>query len=510
MGLLDSMFGGGTRLDLTLDTPISSPGSVVGGRVVLTGGEKPLRLTELAVRLLFVRVQTREGQTLPDVDAREVTKQVVAASGQIPPRAQQVFAFRITVPSDLPPSAHNVSFQVIATADIPGVKDPSATADLKVVEASKDKDHRLPLEQVLARFPGLHSVDEKDVCDALYELFLACYSEGGQLMEIEQLVGQHMMHGTVEVRRKALEAWANLIDNRVQPHHLQTLYAIANLPGLDEDTFEQVIVAATKFAEEGALPFVQQLAQNPSAKVREKVAWNLRFNAAEKFAGKRELLVQLAQDPSPEVRKSAVSAMTSFRDDQQLMYWVAQISDQDPDGEVRAECMSTLSLAHYHGMGELALAVYDKHAQDPEPHVRKEIARNLSSQPPAALPRVWGLAQRLAADQDDEVRRALAFEFTNMEKLPQLLPIAQHMAEQDPSPDVRKDALSGMSALMPPQQAAAFYGQLMSQARSEDEMWPLLNGLRVHRDNKDVKRLLSQMGQCPFPDVANAARDALS
>src|SRR5437763_222028 len=45
MGLLDSMFGGGTNLALTLDTTTSSPGSVVGGRVMLGGGNKPLKLT---------------------------------------------------------------------------------------------------------------------------------------------------------------------------------------------------------------------------------------------------------------------------------------------------------------------------------------------------------------------------------------------------------------------------------------------------------------------------------
>ena len=235
MGLLDSMFGGGTNLALTLDTTTSSPGSVVGGRVVLSGGTKPLRLTELKVSLLYVRVQTREGQSLPDIDAREVAHQVVAAGGDVPPGSQQQFTFRITVPGDLPPSAHNVSYTVVATADIPSVKDPSAKADLKVIEASKNANHRLPLQEIEARFPNLRSQDEDALCDALRDFFLACYSEGAQLMEAEQLIAWYMQHGTVRVRRCALEAWANLVDNRVQPQHLQTLYAVANTPGLDDD-----------------------------------------------------------------------------------------------------------------------------------------------------------------------------------------------------------------------------------------------------------------------------------
>jgi hypothetical protein len=130
--------------------------------------------------------------------------------------------------------------------------------------------------------------------------------------------------------------------------------------------------------------------------------------------------------------------------------------------------------------------------------------------PATAIQRVWGIASKLASDQEEEVRRALAFEFNNMEKLPQLLPIAQHMVQNDPSPEVRKDALGAMAALMPAQQAAQYYGGLMSQARTEQDLWPLVNGLRHHREDKDVKKLLSQIGQCQFPNVANAARDALS
>ena len=330
-------------------------------------------------------------------------------------------------------------------------------------------------------------------------------------MEAEPLVGWYVQNGTtVRIRRSALEAWANLVDNRVQPNHLQTLYAVANTPNLDDETLEQVIVAATKFAEEGALPLVQQLAQHPSAEVREKVASNLRFNAAEKFNGKRELLVQLAQDPAANVRKGAVSALSSFRDDQQLMVWVANMSDSDPDASVQAECISTLGLVHHNGMGDLALSVYEKHTQNASPKVRSTIAEQLSWQPAAAFQRVWGLAQKLAQDSDEEVRRSLAFQFCNMEKMPQLLPIAQHMAQQDPSPEVRREALSSMSSLMQPQQAAAVYWQLYSQAKTEEDVWPIVRALRHHREHGEVKRVLSQIGQSPFEGPANAAREALS
>ena len=157
MGLLDSMFGGGTRMDLMLDTTTASPGSVVGGRIVLHGGPKPMRVTELGVRLLFVSTTTRPDSALPDIDAREVAKQIVAAGGDLPPGSQQAYTFRLTVPSDLPPTAHNVTFSVVAFADIPGVKDPSSSIEIRVLEASKDKGRRIPLDQIVSRYPNLRS-----------------------------------------------------------------------------------------------------------------------------------------------------------------------------------------------------------------------------------------------------------------------------------------------------------------------------------------------------------------
>src|SRR5512139_3436405 len=323
MGLLYSMFGGGTSLALTLDVPTASAGGVVGGKVYLTGGKKPLKLTELQVKLLYVCVTSRDDSPLPNIDTRILLTQTVAAGEDLPPGQQKTFAFRFTVPYGTETTAHNVSYKVLASADIPSVKDPSADVELRVVDADEDEHRLLPLEEVFGRFPDLRSNNEGQQIEALRELFLACYSEGAQFMEIEPFLADLMRRGTVGVRRAALEAWANLVDNRVKQEHLQTLYAVANMPGLDEETFDQVIIAGCKFAEEGAFHLVQQLAQHPSSHVRKEVASNLRFNAAEKFAGKRELVIQLAQDQDPAVRAAAMGTFSCFRDDQQIMHGVA-------------------------------------------------------------------------------------------------------------------------------------------------------------------------------------------
>lgn len=509
MGLLDSMFGGGTGLSLSLDRPQGSPGGVVGGNVLLVGGKKPLKLTTLRVHLLYVCVESQD-EGFPKIDTRVIGEQVIAAGIDLAPGGQYPFSFRLTIPGDTYPSAHNTSYRVQVVADIPGVKDPSAEQDLKVVPAEANAHFALPMHEVIARFPGLQAHDEETLCNALQQLFLECYSNGGQYMEAEPMLAHYMQHPSLRVKRSALQAWANLVDNRVQPQHLQSLYAIANTPGLDPETFDEVIRSACKFAEEGALPMVQQLVTNPSPHVRKVTAESLRFHAASRFPGKRELLMQLIGDADASVRAAAVMAMADFREDPQIMYGVANHLDRDQDPNVQAACIGTLSLGHHHGFGDLVLSVYEKHASNPNAKVREAIAESLHWQPEAAVQRVWGIAQRLCQDELPAVRRSMAFQFINMERFPQLLPLAQHLAENDPNEDVRADAIRGMSRMAPPAQYLGYLQHKLSQNPSKDTLWSIISALRDHSKERNAQALLTQIGQHPDPDIASAARDAMS
>ena len=510
MGLLDSMFGGGTAISLTLDRPTGSPGGVVGGNVVLTGGKKPLKLTKLRAHLIYVSVQSNEEGGLPAVDARVIGEQVLAAGVDLAPGGSYPFSFRLTIPYDTMPSAYNTSYKIQVVADIPTVKDPTAEADFKVVEADRDQHRSLPYNEVLAQFPGLQAQHEEPLCDALNKLFLECYSDGQKYMEVEPLVAHHMRTGTVRVRRQALQTWANLVDNRVQPQHLQSLYAIANTPGLDQDTFDEVIRAACKFAEEGALGMVQQLARSNDPHVRTQVAQSLRFDAARRFQGKRELLVGLVQDPEAAVRAATIGALTDFQDDAQIVYGVANMIDRDPSPEVQAAGVSFLALAHHHGHGDLALTVFERHAQNPSDRVRKEVAEVLHWQPEAAAQRVWAIVQKLLQDPSEDVRRAIAFQFINMERFPQFLPLAQWCADNDPSEEVRRDALRGLTRLMPVRQLSAYYQQKLAANPPTDVVYAIISGLRDHNKDREVLQVLTRLGQHPDPDVANAARDAMT
>ncbi|WP_394849805.1 HEAT repeat domain-containing protein [Pendulispora brunnea] len=512
MGLLHSIFGGGTELLLNVDNQVASLGSIIGGRIVLSGGAKPRQLTELIVKLCSVEMYTVEGESEPRVDIEVLESQRVAAGIQLAAGAKVPFTFRLRVPDDLEPSARleRTSYQVMATADIPGVVDPEANVQVTIVEASEHEARPLTLQEIVQLFPDLHSPDEERLCEALRGFYNACFNDGPQLMEGEQLIGYHMMNGTPRVRHLALQAWAHLVDNRVQPQHLHVLYSLANSPGLDEDMFTEVIVAAAKFAEEGALPLVQQLAVHPDPEVRERVAWNLYSRAAEKFPGKRELLLQLSQDASPAVRAEAVRGLSQFVDEQGLAQWLVQRAESDPEPEVQAAGIKALHLGSHHGLLDFSLAVYEKHLQNPHPLVRKEIAYGVSYIPADAVQRTAAIVQRLAQDPEESVRDALAEEFADMSDTPQLLPVVQYMAQHDPSPKVRRRALGSMGALMQPKEAAAYYGQCLAQARGEDDLWPIIYGLCEHARWPEVQPILSHIGQLPYPDIANAAREAMT
>lgn len=74
---------------------------------------------------------------------------------------------------------------------------------------------------------------------------------------------------------------------------------------------------------------------------------------------------------------------------------------------------------------------------------------------------------------------------------------------------VRKDALGSLSAVMPIEQAVDFYRHILAQNQTESVHWAVMDGVRF-KDEAPAKQLLSEMTQSPYPDVARAAREAMS
>jgi HEAT repeat protein len=205
-----------------------------------------------------------------------------------------------------------------------------------------------------------------------------------------------------------------------------------------------------------------------------------------------------------------IGAFSDYADDAQIMHGVAQRLETDPESAVQVACINTLATITRSNDGTLTRQVYEKHIQHPNPEVREAIARNIGWQREAQAQWVFTAAQHLAQDQSEDVRDAIAFEFINMYKFPQLRPIAQHMAESDPSERVRNDALRGMSRLASPDEIVPYYHQILSRDPNQKILWSVIDGLRHHKRAPAAQQLLTQLGQHPDPNIANSARDALT
>lgn len=508
MGLMNALFGGGTKLELKLDGGEVPAGGQLSGQITVQGGKKPLKITSLFVRLLLVSVKSKEGSAVPDIDTRLLVDSTIATNDPLPPGEVKKYAFRFPVPTGLEPSGLSTSYTVIAQADIPGVADPKADTKLKIVEGRGDG--LLTVDAVCQRFPGLRSGDPDELGSALNDLHNACYSERENLIAAEPVLREHVrLSPSLDVRREAFEAWANLVDNQVNREHLAFLAEVAK--ECSEPKFMRAVIkAAAKFAEEGARPMVESLAMSSDPEIRLHLVNALRFDAAERFPGKRAIIDGLARDPDSRVRAGAVEAWAEWRDDPALMRAVAALADTDPTPEVQSAVMSVLALVHNYGAGSLALDVYERHAGSPHAAVRKEIAESLHWLPESEVKRIYGLVERLLGDASGEVREAMAFQLWNLSELKQLRVLAQRSFENDPSEDVRKRALAGLCALMDAPEAARFCQQIMANNPSRLMLWGLVSGMRRHRESPEGQQFFAQLAESGPEDVARAARDELA
>jgi hypothetical protein len=508
MGFMNALFGGGTKLELKLDAAEVPAGGQLSGQITVQGGKKPLTVTSLFVRLLLVSVKTKEGSSIPDIDTRLLVDSVIATNDPLPPGELKKYSFRFPIPTGLLPSDHSTSYTVMAQADIPGVADPKADTKLKVVEGRGDGV--VTVEAIYARYPDLRSAEPDEQVMALCNLSGDCYSEREQLIAAEPLLRELMRESrSPAVRREAFSTWANLVDNQVTKEHLAFLAQVAESATDDERLFREVITAAAKFAEEGARPMVESLTRHPDPSMRLHLAQQLRFSAARRFKGKREIIDAMAQDPDSRVRAAAVEAWTEWRDDPNLIRYVVGLADSDPSPEVQSAVMSVVALAHNYGGGTLALDVFERHLQNPHAEVRKTIAESLQWLPESEIVRIQGLVALLLGDKSGEVRESMAFQLQNLSELKQLRPLAEGCFLRDPSEDVRKDAFVGLCALSDPEGACRLCEQALASQPSDTMLWGVLGGLRHHREAPCAQQLLAQLA-AGSSCVASAARDELS
>lgn len=514
MGLLDKMFGGGTKLEMRLDTDKIPEGGTLSGSLSLSGGKKPLKLTSLKVRLVYVKVEKQEDSPLPSIDMQVLLDNTIVANGELPPGSLQKYDFSFKVPTGTDPDG---DYRVMAVADIPKVKDPKAEAKLTVIAPDPDGANRgmfsrltgKPREdEILAQFPGLMSADEEEQSDALHELTCAAYDEDNNFVNIAGHLGRMMNEGSGEIRAAALEAWGNVLNNRAKPEHIQALSNMAADPAISSNLrlMREVVAVAAKFAEEGAAPLVQWFAQHSNPEIRKEMAERLRYDADDEFLEKRAVLTSLVADPDAGVRAAAVSGLSEYNDEAAMVEDFARRSLSDPSPEVQAACLSALTLSHHHGFTDLVFSTFQQHLGNQHVKVRKEIADSCHWLP--SDPRLAGIVQTLLNDSSADVRRTMAWQGINMSEHPELRELFMH-ACNDPDEEVAQDALRGMGRLLGFDAAVPFYRQQLAARPTESTYWGVYYGICSDLEEPPARALMQELASAQFADVASSARESL-
>lgn len=511
MGLLGKLFGGGTELSVALNSSNVIAGGTVAGKVTVTGGKKPLTITSLVVRVVYVHVTTTNDSPLPKIDLRQLAENTVVANAALAPGKAQTYEFTVTLPEGLDA---NGSYKVIARADIPSVKDPSAEADFKVITPGGHKRGGLlgavlgsSEEEILGRYPGLLSREEDEQFTALCELRGDAYGDDApKLVAIAPWLLRFVKTGPTELRDEALETWATILNNRARPSDIAELDALSR-ESLTRDLKQALVTAAVKFADEGAAPLLGRLAKDEDPDVREQVARSLYLEADDDLPGRFEMIAALTKDDEASVRRAAASALSAFSDNAAAMKLAVELAGQDPSPDVRAEAVEAIGSAHYHGMIDLVVTTYQQHLGSPSVEVRKAIAGRVASLP--ADDRVAPLVRALLGDRSADVRKRMAWFGVNMSDHPSLAPLFRQTAESDPDDDVRAEAVYGMRGFLSPADTVAYARARLAADPTERMAWSVLSVARSHDDEPSGKALLQELAKSQFADVSSSARDSL-
>jgi len=512
MGLLNMVFGGGTKLDLLLDSDRIPVGGLMSGTVVVHGGKKPYQLNDVRVKLIYVRVVPAHGQTPSSFEMKTLVDNIIASPQPLNPGSVQKFAFTIPVP---PGTDANGTYQALATADIPGVADPSATKQLKVMPAQATGflgfakgAAAMDAGTIMQRYPNLQSRDEWQLSNALNDLQCAAFDKDNNLIAIEPFLVRLMREGSTRHREEALRAWGTIMNDRATPQHIATLEAIALDPNTPKEILDGVVEVTAKFAEEGSMPLLRRFCQHPDPDVRRDVAQQIHWNVDHKVTERKPLLQALAQDQDASVRAAAYRAFSSFAEDPQIVqtaFWALQ---NDPSPDVHKACVNVISTGQHYGHRDNALNAFVWLLSHKAPEVRSEVANQIAWFPTDQ--RVTQIATQLLQDPELEVRKAMAYASMSMSDHPELAQLFMWSAANDPVREVRVASLEGVGVMVAPGDAVAFYRQRLEADASEATGFAVVNGLRNVKKHDVARQLLTELTQGGYAEVGRRAREMLA
>lgn len=509
MGFFDfvkSMFGGGAKLEVRLDATEVPVGGILSGQAILTGASKPYPVTSVKVRLYYVAVEAQDDSPVPKIDMRALLDQTLAADDHIGAKEEKTYSFNLQIPRGTQPSAHNVSYECHVLADIPGIKDASGKAKLKVVESGEAG--AVDVDDLYARWPALRGSQERPLVDALNDMRYTHSEDEAEndLFVAEPVLARLLREGkTEEVRRAALDTWSTVVGERATKQHVQTLREFMARGDLDEWTLREAIEAAAKFARAGGLEVLGEFAGHDSPEIRKQVAFAIGLHGGESKHA-RQVLERLAGDPDAGVRAEVFERLGSWGEDAAVLQRIADQAARDPSPDVQQGCIKGLSSAFWRDHAEIAIPAYEHLSHSEHAEVRKTLAYWTASN--AGHAPLRGVVERLLADADEDVRHEIAYYLVNADEAARapFLPRLRHLADADPSDHVRQAAIATLGSWLPKPEVVQYYRGLMAGSPREKILRGIVHGIKFKMD-PEYKSILKELGNCHFADVAREARD---
>lgn len=428
MGLFNSMFGGGTGLEISLDGDTVSAGEALTGTLTVRGGKKAATITVLKVKVLGSRVGGAG-----DFEHRLLFDGAIAQDVALPANESLELPLSIDIPEDADPS-HD--YQLTATADIPGVADPSAKVSFTVLgtDAGDDSASVYTVDEVLGQWPALTGHDAEAFLEAASELCDAKenfdVSAGGEVLR------RRFHDDDKELRTTALWWYARVMGPTSDAEAAAPLLELTSSD--DSDLLDTLAGVAGKLGPAGE-EVLAVLIRSPHASVRRSVGFQLPTAGGPR---QRELAEQLSRDAEPEVVSSGLKALGGklLREPAVIAHLVSVATRSDQHA-LRVHALYALSDAPEHGVQDAALPAFASNVNHAEDWVRSTIAEALPRWP--LTPALMGLIERLASDPDSHVRCKL---MSASYRCPDdLRPLWQRVAEQDEDEEVRMFARQALA-----------------------------------------------------------------
>jgi hypothetical protein len=504
-----SMFGGGAKIAVDLTSDRVSMGGILSGKVTLTGAAKDYTADDVKVQLVYVHTEKQDDSPIPKIDVRVLIDQTIATNVDLPAEKVSEFDFQINIPGGLEVTAHNVAYQVKATADIKGIKDPSVTVKLEVFE--NEGGDGLTADKLFQRWPALRGAEDSALEAALRDMRWKhdVDSPEDDLRVAEPVLIKLMDdHENTGIRFQAFEVWANIVGDALRSEHIDRMDAFAKTISDNPAALAQVLSALGRGADLGSERVLKQYLDHASADVRVAAVQALGWGSG--GSARAKVLLPMLQDEDAKVRRAAVNALSSMKDETGVKEGVITLALSDDDPEILSQALSTLAMLWHTPAGVAEVRpVYERARTHNDPIARKAWVNWCAW--PAEADDITDCIEAALRDQETDVAEAMAFEFTNLLRRDhgkKYATICQNSAlDANFSDEIRGRCAGSLAGNIADNVVTDLYTKIVAEGASATLQRQLVEGLKFEVDDSPaLKQLLGQFTSSEYKEVAERAQ----